>query len=99
MISGDKYRVRDRLATADMRLSVQVDVTAANGCYAVQLPPPHHALGSVVHGACRAKIDRVHAQRIVGIASDGDQAFLSKLGFERLWVRVSLAHLRAISSA
>ena len=40
MISGDKYRVRDRLATADMRLSVQVDVTAANGCYAVQLPPP-----------------------------------------------------------
>ena len=96
MISGDKYRVRDRLATADLRLSVQIDAIASNGCCGVQATT---TTGSMVHGACRAKIDRVHAQRIVGIASDGDQAFLNKLGFERLWVRVSLAHLRAISSA
>ncbi|PAA21964.1 lysis protein [Pseudomonas fragi] len=61
-------RLRDRLATADLRLSVQLDA-AATGCDAV---PPATGAGSVVYGAHRARLDSAHAQRIIGITGDGD---------------------------
>ena len=67
-------RLRDRLATADLRLSVQIDAAASNGCCGVQATT---TTGSMVHGACRTQIDRAHAQRIVGITSDGDQGLIA----------------------
>ena len=66
--------LRDRLATADLRLSVQLDSTAAIGCDAVQTIP---SAGGVVHGACRAQLDPAHAQRIIGITGDGDQGLIA----------------------
>ena len=67
-------RLRDRLATADLRLSVQLDGTAATGCDAVQTTP---SAGGVVYGACRAQLDPAHAQRIIGITGDGDQGLIA----------------------
>ena len=67
-------RLRDRLATADLRLSVQLDATAATGCDAVQATT---STGGVVYGAHRAQLDRAHAQRIIGITGDGDQGLIA----------------------
>ena len=66
-------RLRDRLATADLRLSVQLDASAT-GCDAV---PATTGAGSVVHGARRAQLDPAHAQRIIGITGDGDQGLIA----------------------
>lgn len=66
-------RLRDRLATADLRLSVQLDA-AATGCDAVQSTP---RTGGVVHGTHRAQLDPAHAQRIIGITGDGDQGLIA----------------------
>ena len=67
-------RLRDRLATADLRLSVQLGSTAATGCDAVQATTRP---GCVVHGAAQAQLDPAHAQRIIGITSDGDQGLIA----------------------
>lgn len=66
--------LRDRLATADLRLSVLLDSTAANGSDGMQATP---SSVSVVHGTHRAQLDRAHAQRIIGITSDGDQGLIA----------------------
>ena len=66
--------LRDRLATADLRLSVQLDATFATGCNAVQATT---SPGGVVHATCRAQLDRTHAQRVIGITSDGDQGLIA----------------------
>ena len=66
-------RLRDRLATADLRLSVQLD-TAATGCYAVQATT---GAGGVVHAALRAQLDPADARRIIGITGDGDQGLIA----------------------
>ena len=67
-------RLRDRLATADLRLSVQLDATAATGCDGVQ---PTTGAGCVVHGSYRAQLDPAHAQRIIGITGEGDQGLIA----------------------
>ena len=67
-------RLRDRIATADLRLSVQLDTAAEAGCDAVQATT---GAGGVVHGAARAQLDPAHAQRIIGITSDGDQGLIA----------------------
>ena len=67
-------RLRDRLATADLRLSVQLDATDSVGCDGVQAPT---SSGGVVHGARRAQLDPAHAQRIIGITGDGDQGLIA----------------------
>ncbi|PAA40455.1 lysis protein [Pseudomonas fragi] len=67
-------RLRDRLATADLRLSVQLDAAPAVGCNAVQATT---GTGGVVYGADRARLDPAHAQRIIGITSDGDQGLIA----------------------
>ena len=67
-------RLRDRLATADLRLSVQLAATAATGCVGMQATT---STGGVVHGAHRARLDRAHAQRIIGITGDGDQGLIA----------------------
>ena len=67
-------RLRDRLATADLRLSVQLNATAATGCDGVQAATRS---SSVVYGTHRAQLDPAHAQRIIGIAGDGDQGLIA----------------------
>ena len=66
-------RLRDRLATADLRLSAQLDA-AATGCDGMQATT---STGGVVYGAHRARLDRAHAQRIIGITGDGDQGLIA----------------------
>ena len=65
--------LRDRLATTDLRLSVQLDA-AATGCDPMQTTT---RTGGVVYGAHRARLDRAHAQRIIGITGDGDQGLIA----------------------
>ena len=70
----DQVRLRDRLATADMRLSVLVDADeSAGGCTV----PAGSGAGGVVHGRTRARLDPAAAQRIIAIAGDGDQGLIA----------------------
>lgn len=70
-------RLRDRLATADLRLSVRVDAGAfaAPGCDGGVRETA--GTGSLVHGAVRAQLDRAHAQRIVAITDYGDRGLIA----------------------
>ncbi|NNA99047.1 lysis system i-spanin subunit Rz [Pseudomonas gessardii] len=78
--------LRDRLATADVRLSVLLDATdSASGC---NVPAASGAVG-VVHAARRAKLDPAHAQRIVAITDAGDQGLIA--------LRACQAYVRAIA--
>ncbi|AFK70900.1 lysozyme [Pseudomonas putida SJTE-1] len=70
-------RLRDRLATADLRLSVLVDAgafAAPGGDGGVREAA---GAGSVVHGAVRARLDPAHAQRIIGITDTGDRGLIA----------------------
>ena len=68
----DQGRLRDRLATADLRLSVLLDSAGSdNGAM------PAATTGGVVHGATRAQLDPAHAQRIIGITDAGDQGLIA----------------------
>jgi hypothetical protein len=67
-------RLRDRLATADLRLSVVLAATDATSNCSV---PTTTATGRVVHGPTRAQLDPAHAQRIIGITDAGDQALIA----------------------
>lgn len=69
----DQDRLRDRLATADVRLSVLIAEGSAS-CNAV---PAASGTGGVVYGARRAQLDPSHAQRIVGITDDGDRGLIA----------------------
>nr|WP_322614194.1 lysis system i-spanin subunit Rz [Pseudomonas sp. BIC9C] len=70
----DQARLRDRLATADLRLSVLLDATdSAGGCSV----PATTGAGGVVHGETRARLDPAHAQRIIGITNGGDQGLIA----------------------
>lgn len=75
-----QQRLRDRLATADLRLSVLIagSVQPAQGG-ACGVSATTGAVG-VVHGAARAELDPAHAQRIVGITSDGDDGLRALAG-------------------
>ena len=70
----NQARLRDRLATADLRLSVLLDTTAANGSDGMQATT---GPGRVVHETYRAELEPAHAQRIIGITSDGDQGLIA----------------------
>jgi len=67
-------RLRDRLATADLRLSVVLAATETTGNCAV---PTTTATGRVVHGPTRAQLDPAHAQRIIGITDAGDRGLIA----------------------
>ena len=76
--------LRDRLATADVRLSVLLDTSdCASGC-----AMPATATGGVVHATPRARLDPAHAQRIIAITDDGDNAVIA--------LRACQAYVRAI---
>ncbi|MGO0628706.1 lysis protein [Pseudomonas sp. SAR267] len=70
-------RLRDRLATADLRLSVLVDAgaLAPQGCDGGMREAT--GTGGVVHGAVRAQLDRAHTQRVVAITDEGDRGLIA----------------------
>ena len=79
-------RMRDRLATADVRLSVLLDATdSASGC---DVPSAPGAV-SLVHATRRAQLDPAHAQRIVAITDAGDQGLIA--------LRACQAYVRAVA--
>ena len=67
-------RLRDRLATDELRLSVILAATDTTGSCSV---PATTAAGSMVHGTTRAQLDPAHAQRIIGITDTGDQGLIA----------------------
>ena len=70
----DQDRLRDRLATADLRLSVLIDAgDAAQGCGV----PAATGAGGVDHAAVRARLDPAHAQRIIAITDTGDRGLIA----------------------
>ncbi|WP_460152771.1 lysis protein [Pseudomonas sp. S2_B07] len=70
----DQGRLRDRLATADVRLSVLLDATESTRGCAVSATA---STGGVVHGPTRAQLDPTHAQRLIGITDAGDQGLIA----------------------
>ncbi|WP_434701559.1 lysis system i-spanin subunit Rz [Pseudomonas sp. D1-36] len=69
----NQARLRDRLATTDVRLSVLLAKDPAS-CNAV---PPTAGAGGVVHGGARAQLDPAHAQRIIAITDAGDRGLIA----------------------
>ncbi|QXE08600.1 lysis protein [Pseudomonas sp. AN-B15] len=70
----DQDRLRDRLATSDLRLSVLLDATdAAKGCDV----PTTSSTGGLDHAAVRARLDPAHAQRIIAITDTGDRGLIA----------------------
>ncbi|WP_397457227.1 lysis protein, partial [Pseudomonas versuta] len=67
-------RLRDRIATADLRLSFLLDATESVGSDGMQTTT---VAGGVAHGARRAQLEPAHAQRIIGITGDGDQGLIA----------------------
>ncbi|MEN5094030.1 lysis system i-spanin subunit Rz [Pseudomonas protegens] len=67
-------RLRDRIATAELRLSVLLE---AQDCVVGVPVPAALTSGGVVHGAARARLDSAHAQRIIAITDDGDQGLIA----------------------
>ncbi len=65
-------RLRDRLATSDLRLSVLVERSA--GCAAV---PAATGTGGVDDGPVRARLDPAHARRIIAITDAGDRGLIA----------------------
>ncbi|UVM65268.1 lysis protein [Pseudomonas sp. B21-009] len=78
-------RLRDRLATADLRLSVLLDATQGGDC---GVPATTSGTG-VVHGAIRANLDPRHAQRIISISDRGDKGLIA--------LKACQAYVRAIT--
>lgn len=78
--------LRDRLATSDVRLSVLLDSgDSASGC---NVPASPGTVG-VVHATYRAQLDPAHAQRIIAITDDGDNAVIA--------LRACQGYARAVS--
>lgn len=69
----NQARLRDQLATADVRLSVLLAEDPASG---YNMPSATGA-ASVVHATRRAQLDPAHAQRIIAITDDGDNAIIA----------------------
>jgi hypothetical protein len=66
-------RLRDRLATSDLRLSVLLDSGSAGGCSV----PATSGAGGLDHAAVRANLDPAHAQRIIAITDIGDRGLIA----------------------
>ena len=80
----NQARLRDQLATADVRLSVLIE-DSASGCNVPTTP----GTAGVVHAARRAQLDPAHSQRIIRITDDGDNAIIA--------LRACQAYVRAIA--
>ena len=84
----DQDRLRDRLATADLRLSVLIDAGDAAKVCGVPAAP---GTGGVDHAAVRARLDPAHAQRIVAITGEGDRGLIA--------LQACQAYIRALAPA
>ncbi|WP_308447998.1 lysis system i-spanin subunit Rz [Pseudomonas protegens] len=71
---SNQVRLRDKLATTELRLSVLLASTATDGGGGL---PAATGAGGLVHGAARAELDPAAAQRIVAIAGEGDQGLIA----------------------
>nr|DAF69938.1 MAG TPA: Rz lysis protein [Caudoviricetes sp.] len=80
----NQARLRDQLATADVRMSVLLAEDPASAC---NVPSAAGAVG-VVHAARRAQLDPAHAQRIIAITDAGDQGLIA--------LRACQAYVRAV---
>jgi len=70
-----QQRLSDRLATADVRLSVLLSAgSSAARCDGVSAAA---SAGGVVHGSARAELDPAHARRIIGITDAGDRGLIA----------------------
>jgi len=69
----DQARLRDRLATSDLRLSVLLAEDSASGCDV----PKATGAGGVDHATVRARLDPAHAQRIIAITDTGDRGLIA----------------------
>ena len=69
----DQDRLRDRLATSDLRLSVLMDADSAGGCDV----PKTTGAGGVDHATVRARLDPAHAQRIIAVTDTGDRGLIA----------------------
>jgi hypothetical protein len=78
-VQRNQDRLRDRLATADLRLSVLLDATSAGSgsVSAATATATATATGGVVHGPTRAELDPAHAQRIIAITDTGDRGLIA----------------------
>ena len=81
----NQARLRDQLATADVRLSVLLAEDPASGCNVPTTP----GTAGVVHAARRAQLDPAHSQRIIRITDDGDNAIIA--------LRACQAYVRAVA--
>ena len=69
-------RLRDRLATADLRLSVLLAPGTGNPAASPAVPGAT-AAGRLVDGALRAELDPATAQRVLAIGEQGDRAVIA----------------------
>jgi hypothetical protein len=69
----DQARLRDHLATSDLRLSVLL-AENATGDHTL---PAATGTSSLDHGTPRARLDPAHAQRIIAITDDGDRGLIA----------------------
>ncbi|WP_223538843.1 lysis system i-spanin subunit Rz [Pseudomonas sp. BF-R-12] len=83
-----QQRLSDRLATADVRLSVLL-APGPGRAGGDRVPAPASA-GGVVHGGTRVELDPAHAQRIIGITGDGDAGLIA--------LRACQAYVREVSA-
>ncbi|MCF5701340.1 lysis system i-spanin subunit Rz [Pseudomonas syringae] len=81
-------RLRDRLATADLRLSVFLDSGSTAGCSV----PAAAGTGGMVHAAVRARLDPAHAQRIIAITDTGDRGLIALQACQGYIKEVSSSH-------
>ncbi|QIH09253.1 MULTISPECIES: lysis system i-spanin subunit Rz [unclassified Pseudomonas] len=70
---SNHVRLRDKLATTELRLSALLNATQSGSC---GVPAATGTVG-LVHGGTRAELDPAAAQRIVAIAGDGDQGLIA----------------------
>lgn len=70
-------RLRDGLATSDLRLSVLVDAGAFIASRCDKGVRDTASTGGVIHGAVRAQLDQAHAQRIIAITDEGDRGLIA----------------------
>ncbi|MGX1022517.1 hypothetical protein AB7M33_005193 [Pseudomonas sp. Y3 TE3536] len=69
--------LRDRLATADLRLSVLIDAGAVAAPSSFGGVRETAGTGGMVHGTVRAQLDPAYARRIVTITNDGDRGLIA----------------------
>lgn len=71
-VQQNQARLRDRLATADLRLSVVVERDASCGDM-----PATSTSGGLDHGPVRARLNPAHAGRIITITDEGDRGLIA----------------------